>query len=97
MIMITGSHLDHQEDPQLWSRPGRKRPRPKEVGKEMSLQALRDLKFAALTDEEAAAASGEGKPSRARCEWIFAQIGNPMSCSHGDYYGLWKSLGCDKL
>ncbi|MGW2698506.1 hypothetical protein [Streptomyces sp. NPDC001340] len=64
----------------------------------MSLQALRDLKFAALTDEEAAAASGEGKkPSRAQCEWIFAQIGNPFSCSYGDYYKLWKSLGCDKL
>ncbi|MEU4036634.1 hypothetical protein [Streptomyces collinus] len=64
----------------------------------MSLQALRDLKFTALTDEEATAASGEGKkPSRAQCEWIFAQIGNPMSCSYGDYYKLWKSLGCDKL
>ncbi|MGY0486285.1 hypothetical protein [Streptomyces sp. WG-D5] len=63
----------------------------------MSLQALREMKFEALRDEEAAAASGAGKPSRARCEYIFAQIGNPLGCSYGDYYKLWKSLGCDKL
>ncbi|MFG2408591.1 hypothetical protein ACGFR8_30475 [Streptomyces brevispora] len=55
------------------------------------------MKFTALTDEEAATASGEGKPSRAQCEYIFAQIGNPVGCSYGDYYKLWKDLGCDKL
>ncbi|MBZ6133812.1 hypothetical protein ACWF8U_26670 [Streptomyces olivaceus] len=63
----------------------------------MSLQTLRGLNFTALTDEEAVAASGEGKPSRAQCEYVFAQIGNPVGCSYGDYYKLWKSMGCDKL
>ncbi|WP_415952032.1 hypothetical protein [Streptomyces sp. KLOTTS4A1] len=66
----------------------------------MSLSTLRAMQFTALTDEEAATVSGEGKkPSRAQCAAIYAQSFNPMPCggSPTDYYKLWKSLRCDKL
>ncbi|MER6050258.1 hypothetical protein K2224_02185 [Streptomyces sp. BHT-5-2] len=65
----------------------------------MSLSALRDMKFTALTDEEAAAASGEGKPrlSKLQCQAIYAQSLNPFACggSMTDWYKTWKSNGCD--
>ncbi|MGI5468972.1 hypothetical protein [Streptomyces sp. CA-132043] len=66
----------------------------------MSLSELRDMEFTALTTEEAAAASGEGKkPTRLQCSAWYAQSLNPFACggSMTDWYKLWKNMHCDKL